>query len=650
MKLLFATIERQEDRRFGIGRSLERICASLRARGVEVVYLDREAIGPRSRKVLDALWRSGHALWRRSGKNHLLFLAALLERLNMGRLAAKVARREAPGAVLLQDPFLALGYLLFSQGRGARFGILYHAFGSYAFNATHFEELVQSGWQLRLLLLIERWVVRRCAFVVTTTELGRRQLARDLALWPIPERWHLIPHPRPEIEPIPKGEARRRLGLPEGGRMVLAVGRGRVKRFGRLLESFALLSDPSAFLVLVGPGEDPELLSLGERLGLSGRLHLRLADQMAPYFRAADLYVSLSEVEAFGLANLEALVAGLPVVATATGGVPEVVGPAALLLPPSAPKEQFAQAMALLLSDPLLRQRLRAIASSWCSRWPTAGEVAEAYLALFRGEGRDLLPEPSPAPPEPPTFLPSLPDWLRPLPETFGRIVCFAPHPDDESLGMGGTLARLAEGGGELLVVLVTGGQAGDPAGLSRDVAGERLAAFREALSLLGVGRSDYWGEEDGRLDWERLPHLRARAKALLEQFRPDALFLPPLFDYHRDHLFTALAVLEAWRELGSPGACYFYEVGQPHLPTHFCDISAQLEKKRAAIARYRLEQRYLDLASVSEALMTFRTKVLASQSLAIETFMQVDPESLDALIASMLTLRKLQESAGEPP
>ena len=95
-------------------------------------------------------------------------------------------------------------------------------------------------------------------------------------------------------------------------------------------------------------------------LGLAGRVHfLGQRDDIPDLLAALDIFVLPSHSEGVSLALLEAMAAGLPVIATAVGGLPEVVtdGVNGLLIPPQDP-EALAQALARLLDDPALAKKL----------------------------------------------------------------------------------------------------------------------------------------------------------------------------------------------------------------------------------------------------------------------------------------------------
>jgi LmbE family N-acetylglucosaminyl deacetylase len=180
---------------------------------------------------------------------------------------------------------------------------------------------------------------------------------------------------------------------------------------------------------------------------------------------------------------------------------------------------------------------------------------------------------------------------------TFGRVLAIAPHPDDEVLGAGGTLARLAAEGGDAVVAVVTAGRppAFDAAAVAR-VRAEALAAHAD----LGV-RETLWLDQPAAALAET-PHaaLNAAIAAAVREVRPDTLLVPFLGDIHRDHQATFESALVAARPHGPehPTRVYAYETlsetnwNAPYLtpgflPHLFVDIGGTLERKLAAMGRF---------------------------------------------------------------
>jgi sugar transferase (PEP-CTERM/EpsH1 system associated) len=194
-------------------------------------------------------------------------------------------------------------------------------------------------------------------------------VSRDLERWLVEE----VRLPARKVLTIPNGvkverfgragpqEARRRLGLPVEAPIVGTVGRlDPVKDQAGLVRAFAALrpGHPDAVLILAGEGPcRAELTRLIAELGLEGRVRL-LGDcpDVPTVLSALDLFVLPSIAEGMSNTLLEAMAAGIPVVATRVGGNPELVedGAAGRLVAPRDPAA-LAEVMAGYLDDPHLR-------------------------------------------------------------------------------------------------------------------------------------------------------------------------------------------------------------------------------------------------------------------------------------------------------
>jgi glycosyltransferase involved in cell wall biosynthesis len=186
---------------------------------------------------------------------------------------------------------------------------------------------------------------------------------REVALgWGLePRSTSVLPNPAPALPDLPdRAELRKELDF-DGDVLVFAGRLGPQKAVGTLLQ--ALVHVPVATLVVAGDG--PERAALERRaaeLGLDGRVRFLGSvprEAVLRLFRAADASVLPSAWENFPHTVVEALAVGCPVIATAVGGVPEVVvdGENGLLVP-AGDVTALAAAIERLLSDDGLRARL----------------------------------------------------------------------------------------------------------------------------------------------------------------------------------------------------------------------------------------------------------------------------------------------------
>lgn len=208
---------------------------------------------------------------------------------------------------------------------------------------------------------------------------------RGIALrWGLdPARVSVLPNPAPDVPPLsPRDELRDELGL-AGPRPLLAfAGRlGPQKALGVALEAVAAV--PGVTLAVAGDGpERARLEARARELGLEDRVRFLGGvprDAVLRLFGAADASVLSSAWENFPHTVVEALAVGCPVIATAVGGVPEVVrdGVNGLLVPPGDPVA-LAAAISRLLSDPELRSQLSAAAPA-----TVAGHTEEAVFSAI---------------------------------------------------------------------------------------------------------------------------------------------------------------------------------------------------------------------------------------------------------------------------
>jgi glycosyltransferase involved in cell wall biosynthesis len=142
----------------------------------------------------------------------------------------------------------------------------------------------------------------------------------------------------------------------------LTVGRLETEKNPLLLAEVLKRLEPRWRLVVCGEGPlEPQLRDRLRELGVDGRVELNgylpIDGGLMDLYRASNAFLHVSWTEGVPQVLLEAFAAGLPVVATAVGGVPEATGDAALLIPPG-DAGAAADALARLDSDPELRRRL----------------------------------------------------------------------------------------------------------------------------------------------------------------------------------------------------------------------------------------------------------------------------------------------------
>lgn len=197
----------------------------------------------------------------------------------------------------------------------------------------------------------------------------------------------------PEKAPaVDVAEKRRELGIPAKA-LVLGVGVRLTEQKGLryLLAAMPEVSArvPEAHLAIAGYGPlADELQAAARDLGVSGCTHfLGPRQDMPEVLQVFDIYVLPSVWEGFPMIILEAMAAGLPIVATRVGGVPEAVehGQTGLLVEPRRP-DRLAEALSHLLTDPESRRRFGTAARGRFQERYTAAAMARAYEELYLGD------------------------------------------------------------------------------------------------------------------------------------------------------------------------------------------------------------------------------------------------------------------------
>jgi glycosyltransferase involved in cell wall biosynthesis len=213
--------------------------------------------------------------------------------------------------------------------------------------------------RIRALKAARNFALGRAAGIVTPG----RYLERIAIGWGLaPERFKVVHNAVPPVDQsMPREELRRRFRM-NGLNFVFA---GRFVRAKNVpLAVRALKRAPGVSLVLIGEGEDTAAIEKAiAESGIADRIAVHPALPRAEaihWMRAADAAILPSDWEVFPHAALEALSTGTPVIATAVGGVPEIIhsGVNGLLVPPG-DEEALGAAMASLAADADLLGRLR---------------------------------------------------------------------------------------------------------------------------------------------------------------------------------------------------------------------------------------------------------------------------------------------------
>ncbi|MFI6351505.1 glycosyltransferase family 4 protein [Streptomyces sp. NPDC050743] len=251
------------------------------------------------------------------------------------------------------------------------------------------------GPRAHLLRLLERRVVRTAAVVLGTSsdlvDRARNTGARDarLAAVGLPgQRRPVVPDDPDRLRPKVQAELGA-LGRP----LLIAVGSlDRHRGYDLLLDAARAWRDLDPVPLVVIAGEGPLRAALQRRIE-DEELPVRLIgtrEDVPELLAAADLALLTSSWESRSVLAQEALHARVPLVATRVGGIPDLVGDAAELVPYGDP-EALASTVVRLLADPGRREELRERGVRQAASWPTEDETVAQVLSVY-----DELTQPRP--------------------------------------------------------------------------------------------------------------------------------------------------------------------------------------------------------------------------------------------------------------
>jgi N-acetylglucosamine malate deacetylase 1 len=206
-------------------------------------------------------------------------------------------------------------------------------------------------------------------------------------------------------------------------------------------------------------------------------------------------------------------------------------------------------------------------------------------------------------------------------------LLVIAPHPDDEILGCGGTIALAAERGAQVNVLVVFDGAAGDPDRLFDlgEYPSKRRREARAGGKHIGVSEYTFWNLPEGHLALEHEIDQGAKLlQELVHTIRPQLVLAPWAGDEHPDHHTVSRAV-QRMLELPDTHLDSFdawgFEVWSPLDPDHLVDVSTVWESKLDALKEHATQLAY---GGMIEKLTDLATRHNAGH---FEAFMKIRSE-----------------------
>jgi len=172
------------------------------------------------------------------------------------------------------------------------------------------------------------------------------------------------------------------------------------------------------------------------------------------------------------------------------------------------------------------------------------------------------------------------------------KILVIAAHPDDEVLGMGGTIKKLSKDNTIHLCVVSEGASAQYE---DEQMIFKRQKACLNSGKILGIDSIDFFDFPDMKLD--TIPHLEINRKleSVIKKFKPDIVFTTPYHDLNKDHLIVYQSTLVATRPyVTGIKKVLSYEIpgttATPFYPTVYVNITKHISSKLNAFQKYDSE------------------------------------------------------------
>lgn len=181
------------------------------------------------------------------------------------------------------------------------------------------------------------------------------------------------------------------------------------------------------------------------------------------------------------------------------------------------------------------------------------------------------------------------------------KILIFAPHPDDEILGVGGTIVKNIKQGNDVYVCIVTKGQ--PPLFSNLELNQRNQDDAKRCHEFLGIKRTFFFDYPAADLESVKRFNLNGRILDIIKEIQPDEVYIPHIGDMQKDHQIVVDACMVALRPKYFPQVkrILAYEtlsetewnlpnVSNAFIPNLFVDITETLEIKKKALSFFSLQ------------------------------------------------------------
>ncbi len=199
----------------------------------------------------------------------------------------------------------------------------------------------------------------------------------------------------------------------------------------------------------------------------------------------------------------------------------------------------------------------------------------------------------------------------------FKKVLCLAPHPDDDTFGMGGTIKKMTISGVQVTVAYFCDGSSGTPDGIiDKKLIEVRKNEAKEAGKILGISEQVFFSYPDGKLAAGGAS-IRVLSD-LIERINPDIIFLPSFLDNHPDHrIVNEILINTLTRMKIDEILLWGYEVWTPAFINRLSEISLYIKTKQEAILAHRSQLKCRPYDKAITGLNQYRGGMLATGDFA---------------------------------
>ncbi|MCL5794937.1 MAG: PIG-L family deacetylase [Patescibacteria group bacterium] len=202
------------------------------------------------------------------------------------------------------------------------------------------------------------------------------------------------------------------------------------------------------------------------------------------------------------------------------------------------------------------------------------------------------------------------PQSLLPPSHFHRKILFLSPHPDDDVFACGGTIYKHTKAGDKVTVLYLCDGSKGNLKGIrDSSLISKRKKEAQASAEIIGIEELIFWSYKDGKLESNSIA-LKG-LKTLIDELKPEIIYVPSFLDNHPDHRATAeilYRVLKNNTDLKTLIA--MYELWTPFFPNRLIDISNVINIKKEAINAHITQLKSRGYEKVVLALNQYRAEI----------------------------------------